>query len=99
MHLETLITLITPVFSILGTVAGLAWWLSSQFSKSRHAFHNAVHAMQLHLEAKMEKQEVKMDRHEDNDVQRFKETHDRLRNIEMRNAARDGLISTSVTGH
>lgn len=88
MHLENLITLVTPVLSILGTVAGLAWWLSSQFSRSRHAFYNAVHAMQIEIEHKM-------DKHEDQDAQRFKETHDRLRNIEMRNAARDGLISVA----
>lgn len=91
MHLENLITLITPVFSILGTVAGLAWWLASQFSRNRHAMHNTVHAMQLSLEKKM-------DDHAADDKEHFKEHHARLTNIEMRNAARDGLMSTGI-GH
>lgn len=68
--------------TILSSVAGLAWWLSTQFSSNRSVFYKGLEK----LETKVMEQ---MDKHEEKDESRYTSLGEQIKQIQLRNAAQD----------
>lgn len=83
---EIIIALAVGFIGLLTTVATLTWWLSGQFSKNRHMFHNLIAGLQLTVEQKM-------DEHEAKDESRYTSLGEQIKQIQLRNAAQDGKLN------
>lgn len=83
LKVEVIISLIAGVGSLIATAIILTWWLSGQFSKNRHMFHNLIAGLQLTVEEKM-------DDHETKDESRYTSLGEQIKQIQLRNAAQDG---------
>lgn len=66
-----------------GTVAGFAWWLSSQFKETRHYLQGHFSQRYVDLEDKIERGDEKI-------AGEVKELAARVHNIELRNAGKNG---------
>lgn len=74
---------------ILGTASIVwvsAWWLSKQFSATRTLIYDKIDTLEANIVAKLEY-------HERNDDDRFKEIRNDITDIRVRNAARDGYTT------
>lgn len=69
---------------ILAAVAGLAWWLSGQFSNLRGLIFSQIEKLDQKISDKLEY-------HERHDDQRFIDMRNDIWDIRVRNAARDGV--------
>lgn len=71
------------VFTTIGAVGSLAWWLSAQFNNQRDMFFAKLGVMQALILDKIEY-------HERHDDRRFSEVREDVLDIRLRNAAIDG---------
>lgn len=91
-----IISIITAVFAFAASTGTIVWFVSNQFSISTEKMHSAVNDLSKAIVSKLEY-------HEKHDDERFaeigktvdnrvKEVSDRIWNIELRNAAKDGTL-------
>lgn len=85
------ITIGSFIAAMLSSVAGLAWFISSQFTNVRSLVYDTRRSLSSQI-TEMEKDIVnKLEYHEQHDDKRFNAVNNDIWDIRVRNAARDGL--------
>lgn len=95
---EVIAIYITGVFGLMASTATVVWFVSAQFSNNRQLMYDAIKDVKDSLLKKIEY-------HEKHDDERFaeyaksahegiKQVSDRVWNVELRNAAKDGTLPT-----
>lgn len=83
MGVNDIMTIVSLIFTILGAVSGLAWFIFSQFSAVKKLVYDKFEDLQKTFITKLEY-------HERHDDQRFNAIQNDLWSIRVRNAAVDG---------
>jgi hypothetical protein len=76
------VEIVVSAFTMASGLFTLAWWLGKQFEFNRKVSYTLISELK-------ESVETKLDRHEDKDVERFREVNDRIWEIQIRNAGVD----------
>lgn len=95
---EAIIALIAGVFALCASTSTMVWFISAQFSSNRALMWKAITEASKDIINKLEYHE----RHDDErfdalskDVAtRYHTVNNRIWNIELRNAAKDGILPT-----
>jgi hypothetical protein len=85
MSWEAIILATSGIVGLMGSTGVLVWFVSSQFSINRSLMYDGLREVTKTI---MEKLEY----HEKHDDDRFHEISDRIWGLEVRNAAKDGVL-------
>lgn len=93
---EAIILIVTGVFGAICTTSVTVWFVSSQFSDNRKLIYDGLASITKTILDKLEYHEQHDDIRFGQVIDRinlgFKEQSDRIWNIELRNAAKDGVL-------
>lgn len=93
---EAIILIVTGVFGAICTTSVTVWFVSSQFSDNRKLMYDGLNNVTKTIMDKLEYHEqhddIRFAQITERNNNSFKEQSDRIWNIELRNAAKDGVL-------